>query len=509
MRTYTKSILFVILLNVCLFPQANDKYIRLKTGIHFDSKVSGGKYDLVELGAIIDRSDLDVAIITDHDNMKVSYGIAPFQNLLKYSIEENSIGTFGVKNYLNLIDQIDETFKDVIIMPGVEAVPFYYWQGSPMNENLRLENWHTHLLVFGMNSADDYQNLPSLANGIGYQSPSGHLFKYIATYFMYFSTCLLAIVLFLISLFSIIRRKTTLDIARIHRKSYRYRMSWIALILTVVFGIYLHSEFPFLPRLYDQYHDNQGAGPFQRLIDYVNEKNGLVFWAHPEVSHTEERTVNIPLVPQKIIIETESYPQLISQTTDYTGFAVFWEGFKVIGKPGGIWDLVLTEYCNGFRKKPVWGIGELDFEEANDLSLVTETNTFVFAKEKSQKGVIDAYRAGRMYATRGYAGNKIVLEDFSAYDMRTGKNAFIGETLPLSQPPVVLHIRMKALENLKSAQTVLLFRGNVCIQRFRLSNLIDEWFVDENPPKDQMFYYRIYLGETWQTLVTNPIFVKR
>ncbi len=114
-----------------------------------------------------------------------------------------------------------------------------------------------------------------------------------------------------------------------------------------------------------------------------------------------------------------------------------------------------------------------------------------------------------MYATRGYAGNKIVLEDFSAYDMRTGKNAFIGETLPLSQPPVVLHIRMKALENLKSAQTVLLFRGNVCIQRFRLSNLIDEWFVDENPPKDQMFYYRIYLGETWQTLVTNPIFVKR
>jgi len=167
MKTRFKIILIVLSLNVCLFPQANDKYIRLKTGIHFDSKVSGGEYDPAELGAIVDRSDLDVAIITDHDNMKVSYGIAPFQNLLKYSIEENSVRSFGVKNYLNLIDQIDNTYRDVIIMPGVEAVPFYYWQGSPMNENLRLENFRADFPSIGGRAENDlHVSLASPGEGV-------------------------------------------------------------------------------------------------------------------------------------------------------------------------------------------------------------------------------------------------------------------------------------------------------------------------------------------------------
>ncbi|RKY48748.1 MAG: hypothetical protein DRP91_05435, partial [Candidatus Neomarinimicrobiota bacterium] len=59
--------------------KGNETYYLLKAGIHFDSKVSGGKYTLEELARIISKEKLDVAIITDHDNMEVSYGIKPFE----------------------------------------------------------------------------------------------------------------------------------------------------------------------------------------------------------------------------------------------------------------------------------------------------------------------------------------------------------------------------------------------------------------------------------------------
>jgi len=286
MRYWIITLLTALLPFTGVHAQNSRNYHRLKTGIHFDSQVSGGKYTMGELAGIANSYGLDAAIITDHDNMKVSYGISPFQKFLKLSIQENSISRYGVENYLQEIDQINRIFPDIIFIPGVEAVPYYFWEGSPMYNNLTLRNWHTHLLVFGFNSVDAFKNLPSIPNGgLGYKKPSGDIMKYVTTNFMYFSMVALYIILFLITFFSIIKRsRRRHDIAHVaRRRRKKYRFSWKAFFLTLIFAYVLYTEFPFLPDQYDQYHKNQGAGPFQELINYVNQNNGLIYYAHPEV----------------------------------------------------------------------------------------------------------------------------------------------------------------------------------------------------------------------------------
>lgn len=507
-----KFILFIAIMLLCSLAggQTRPGYILLKTGIHFDSKVSGGSYTMSELGQIADSYGLDAAIITDHDNMKVSYGIQPFESFLKLSIEENSISKYGTRRYFDEVDQIDRLYKDIIFIAGVEAVPYYYWRGSPFYNNLMLKNWHTHLLVMGLNSVEAYEKLPSIPNGLGYKKPADDVIKYIADNFAHFSLILLYFIFFLIAFFSILRRsRRRRDIAHITKKRHRYRFSWKALLITLILGYALYQEFPFLPLKYTQYQSDAGVGPFQELIDYVEEKNGLVFWAHPEVSHEELRPVNIPLLSQTIKINTDAYYQYITEAQNYTGYAIFWEGIKVIGKPGGLWDVVLEEYINGYRKKPVWALGELDFEESNKLSQVTETNTFIFARERSRAGIYEALRTGRMYSTRQYWGNRVVLDDFAVYDMQTEQGAFLGETLLIDSYPVAIHVKLRALEKGSATKLVSIFKNEELLKSYRFSQALDEWFVDREDVESGA-YYRLFMGEPQNiTLVTNPVFVRK
>ena len=243
------------------------------------------------------------------------------------------------------------------------------------------------------------------------------------------------------------------------------------------------------------------------LIDHVYKNNGMVFWAHPEVKHEETIPVNIPTLEQNIGINTQAYPHLISETTNHSGFAVFWEGMNVLGKPGGLWDFVLEEYCNGLRSQPVYTIAELDFEESNNLKLLNESNTFIFAKDRSRKSIFNAIKTGRMYSTRNFTGETVFLEDFTAYDIRTEQSAFLGETLELTSKPVALHIKMINTSETKTI-TVMLYRNSTKIKEFILKDSLDTWFTDKNIP-DKNFYYKLYAGKKWVTLVTNPIFINQ
>lgn len=501
-------LLFALLLTLFyhfkLYATDASHYTRLKAGIHFDSQVSGGSYSLGQLATIIARSNLDVAIITDHDNMKVSYGLRPFEGLLKYTIKENSIAEYGVEKYLREIDQLNSYYKNVIFIAGVEAVPYYFWEGDPLYENLALRNWHRHLLVFGMPSVEDYKNLPSIPIGLGYEVPtSNNIIKYVARHLSHFFLILLILIFFVLSLFMIRRKRNPTE-----RRRSKYRFSFIALILAVIFGFILQSKFPFLPKKYTQYEGNQEPGPYQTLIDYVDQHGGMTFWAHPEVNHQETRKVNVPLLKQEISITTDAYPHLVTQTYNHNGFAIFCEGFQTVGKPGGLWDIGLKEYCHGVRRKPIWAIGELDFEESNNLDLINETNTFLFVREATRPGVLEALKAGRMYATRDFIGDELLLDDFSIYDMYTENSAFIGETLNISaRAPIAMHISMHTVNSHKT-HTVRLYRNERLLDQMNFSGSLDKWIVDDNVP-DGMCYYRIYVGRSFINLVTNPIFVKK
>jgi len=503
MRKYLA--IFILFITITLRASTGNDYKILKTGIHFDSKVSGGENSIPQLANIISRTDLDVAILTDHDNMKVTYGLKPFENLINYDIQKSSISTYGYDKYFQQIHNLNLIHDDVILIPGIEAVPYYYWSGSPFQGKMTLHNWHRHMLVFGMDKIEDFKNIPSLANGkMPPALPEGNILNYIMEHLFHFLLIFIYLAGFVISILTIFNKNINFK-----ENQEEVTISYKSLIFTLIFGTILFFEFPFLPKKYNQYEGDQGAGPYQEVINYVNKKDGLVYWAHPEAEYTDKREISLPFMDPQIKLSTTPYPELISKTYEHDGFAIFWEGMKSVGKPGGIWDMTLNQYCRGIRKSPFWGIGELDFEDSNNLEMINETNTFLFTKEKSSEAVLDAIKKGRMYSTRGYFGDKVELKDFTLQDVRTGKTAFLGETLNPQGDIIKAHIQIDVKQDIKP-QNIYLYKKDKLKKIIPLQNDLKEDFNLPVTPKSEITYYKIYVGSRdFKILVTNPIFIKK
>jgi hypothetical protein len=87
-----------------------------------------------------------------------------------------------------------------------------------------------------------------------------------------------------------------------------------------------------------------------------------------------------------VAYETSPYHHLLLETKDYDGFAIFWSGDREAGGIGGAWDTALGEYARGERERPVWVVGELDWEGENGKNLLGETLTLCFPEERSARG---------------------------------------------------------------------------------------------------------------------------
>ncbi|HIE29514.1 TPA: hypothetical protein EYP66_19770 [Candidatus Poribacteria bacterium] len=484
--------------------------------IHLDSKVSGGDYSIERLVRLAESYGQEVVIITDHDNSEATYGIWPLENIIKKTIEQNSIKKYGAKRYIFDVKEAQKAHPDIVAMHGAEAIPFYYWQGSFWDKNLRLINFHKHILVIGLDSADDYENLPSIANGFSRR------FSFTAI----LSLWPLAFVIFGGWLFF----KGSVQKVRFGEQVFLTHSLFNRILAVVIFligALFLVNNFPFAQQKFDQYHGDLGTGPYQELIDYVNSKGGLTFWAHPEV----EQKVNVSSRSLRGFgteIYTDSYQTDLLNTYNYTGFAVFEEGMKFIGKPGGIWDRVLDEYCIGAREKPAWAIGEVDFEGGGSPDeAIKHTQTFFLLKEKSEKGVLEALRSGKMYAARAI-DNALFLAEFSVSNP-AGNVALMGDELDCpGRPKVRISISNSLLQRRPkpisteafsqnpyldnpetgSIQIELIRKGEV-IRTFHVDNPADIEYIDNYYRLGEKTYYRLIIRDRGLAkIVSNPIFVK-
>lgn len=512
--------------------QAQDAYIRLNAAIHCDTEISGGRYSPEELAVFLKQQKLDAAFITDHDHVSAEYGLAPFRNVVKYRCQRPSIHTFGAENYIQKIAAINKQYPNLTVFPGIEAVPFYHWEGSLFRQNLQLINWHRHLLVLGLNSAKDIEGLPSPVN----KQYGGFSASKIFTG----GFALLGLLLFASSYVNMIRsqKKQHEKIPELHLVKnrtekmlitktgriveqkqnmlpYSYRISnysgdktqgnWskkILLIVGFIFCILVFiNSYPFRVQQFSHYSNTYGAGPYQALIDYVNAKNGLVFWAHPEA-------VNASYV-WNIDMNTPAYPELLLETHNYTGFAIFWEGMKKVGCPGGIWDMVLNQYCAGQRNKPVWAISELDFEDQSDPKLLRETLTSVWALNHNETEILDALRQGRMYASRNFAGDFIFVDEYNVRNEKNTDQAISGEELLCETMPI-LTIDLSITES--GYYQLQLIRNGEIIRNFDRDKK-GAWrieFTDDQIPSERKSYYRFILSRNnWPVIASNPIFVKK
>lgn len=467
---------FILWTGSSLLPLAlagEDALHRIETIIHLHSQYSfRGTLTPEEIVRNAKEKGIDALIFTDDALVKITYGLFPFRRLLRLSVEEVSVFKKGLRRYLREIEALKKKYPDLLVIAGLEVTPFYYWEKSPLTSHGIVRDWNKHLLVIGLDEKE-LASLPLTGRGFPTAKPfhGGDLLR------------LWGVVVLGFGLFCL--RKGAVPIG------------WILIFVGTLSSI---ENFPFRDPV-TIYHPDGKHLVYQRLIDDVQKKGGLVFWAHPEGKM-------MPHTFGPVTFVTDPYPEALLETKNYTGFAVFFEGFKTIGTPGGIWDQLLMAYCRGERPSPVWAIGELDYsEEGRSATWIDTVKTIVLSKGKDARALYEALRRGRMVALRRPREGEIHFGHFWVEDTHTRRFAILGETLKSEGFPQI-NFAFSYRGTVPPVQIRLLRDGEI-IEEWRDSLPIGKAYVDsgfEGP----LSYYRIEIQSGGgDLLVTNPIFVSK
>src|SRR4051812_25291012 len=238
-------------------------FIPLTAAMHVHSRFSNGEYEILELASAAHERKLDVLGLSDSYLTRVRYGIWPLRHLLSKTISRPSVIDRGVAAYFDNARAAQSRFPDVVVLPGLEVTPYYYWQGRWL-QNLELHDFDRHLLVFGMNDENAIRNLPLIENA-SWSNTDRNWMRAAGPIGM----CLGGILLILIA------RVTR---ARLHRI-----LGALVLTLGLVWGVdaYPFSELP------DPYSGKHSDEPYQRLIRYVNDHGAMAFWSYPEAKYPD------------------------------------------------------------------------------------------------------------------------------------------------------------------------------------------------------------------------------
>jgi hypothetical protein len=391
-------------------------FFQMHLAMQVSSTVSDGRYSVRQIVDIARKCGVRIVVLGERDLMKWEYGLWPLRGLVKTTVEDQSLFRYGVQRYLKEIAQLQAENPDMVIIPGVESAPYYYWSGSPFNGTLAINDWHRHLMAFGFKGADDFEHLPVVGN----------------------------------------------------------------------------------PRsnAYDQYRGDLGPLPYQQYADYAVERGAVTFWTHPEAQNID-RTKWCSIV-------TRDYCSLLSRVDSYTGFFVFYEGYKQIGLPGGLWDEILQDYCAGRRKKPVWVAAGLASDKEDDFgNNLKELRTVALLDAMTRDAVIKALAAGRMYASFGARAPEFALDEFSLKD--DNSTAAMGEELHRVSAPTVTIRGSFPPGPAVAFQIVLIRDGKMVNIAEETGSSFSVAYRDEAAPACKG-YYRVEINAPGVQVITNPIF---
>ncbi|MDD5634838.1 MAG: hypothetical protein PHW46_06145, partial [Candidatus Omnitrophica bacterium] len=351
MMIITRKVFFISVISLAFVLLEGGKaycekaYKEVRAIVHVNSDITSGGYSPEELIAKAKDKRIDAVFLTEDYHPKWEYGIFPFQHIIKRTIQRPGLLQYGIGRYDKLCGRLSNKFQGIPVIMAAEVAPFYYWTGRPFREDFTLNDWDIQFIVVGM-APESYKKIPTIPNGgFNYFGPKS--------------------ILLLWPILVILLGALTLKI-KTSRFCFPDIVSWMIVAVGILF---LVQNYPFKVAKYDQYHGDVGIGPYQKVIDYVNSKGGMIFWSNPE-AHISKRI-------GPVIYASKNASEYMRTAKEYTGFACFYEGYRTIGKPGGIWDEVLIEYCKGKREKPVWAIGEIAFhkEESKVRKEIDEVQT--------------------------------------------------------------------------------------------------------------------------------------
>lgn len=491
-RTYRLSLLYLLAFFVAS-PSAHG-FVQIPGAVHLHTNISSGNDSLDELVERARRSGIEAIVLTDNYLLKFEYGLFPLRNLVRKRVEMPSVLKAGPERYLALIKETQRRYPEMILIPGVEVIPHYYWTGSLYQGNLTMHNGQKNLLVVGFERPQEYLGLPVIGN------------DHAASPLRWTTAAYLLPGLLLPPGIWLLRRKykRTLRVGMFlltEKRSFR----WQGLLLILVGLVWLANNYPFIQRRLTPYQRDVGMQPYQDLIAYVKSRGGLTFWSLPEAR--DHHVIDYGRLGS-ITVKTEPYSEELVNTDDYTGFGAMVADNSTMTDPGDRWDRILAAYLAGVRPAPVWAIGEIAYHgEGEGGTRLPSIETVFLVTEKTKEGVLWAMRKGRMYARHRTAEYGLILNDFSLLDEGSGKKAFSGDLLEVEGAgPIAITIEVTTTDGRSRPLRGVLIRSGEVLQIFRGKTPFQVSYRDQLPGEGA--YYRLDIREGPDRILSNPIFVQ-
>jgi len=447
--------------------------------IHLHSTFSDGAASPAVMARAARAAGVDAIVLTDHLLQRVRYAPWPLGNVMGVAVSRPSVLSHGVARYLTALARAEGEAPGTLVLPGVETSPYSRFGGSPLAGSLELQGWHRHLLVLGIDDSAGLALLPAAGNRAAWIYGPWSLLYLLPAAALAWSARRLA--------------RPGYEEARLGAFRLRQRRRHLGAILIGIAALAaLVAGFPFRIERYSPVGPDPGAAPFQAMIDAVRARGGITVWAHPEAR--AEDTL------QGVHLFTAPYPALVRET-DADGFAALPEGVKELLPPGGIWDQALSDFVAGRRAHPPRAIAELDEHHAPPAVDFGILQTVFQVRQSTHAGILEALRAGRLYARWTPSGAPpLRLLSFSL--AARGRSAGAGGALPLPSGP--LSVRF-AVGGGGGAVTARLVRGGAVIWTRRVVPPFSAEVEDD--PGGATFYRLDLEGAYPYRLIANPIFV--
>ena len=406
-----RPIALALLLVLSLAPRVAIALEPLPAVFHVHTRLSTGSLTLVELVGQAERDGLGAVFLAENYLLRIEYGLPPFRALTRVVREEPSVLDHR-EAYAREVAEARRRFPNMVIVPGVEVIPHYRWSGNPLTLQMMLHDTQKNLLVFGIDPLD-LHTLPVTGNphvrALGVQSLLDAL------------PVLLVVPGALILARPRVRR-VRIGSAVIVVRRRRWLLGGVLAVLGVVA---LVRGWPFTVDRYPPWKDF-GVEPHQALIDEVEQRGGAAVWSFPEGPDAGEKKFG----PVQVRWRTDAYPDDLLRTSGYTAFGAVYEQPLRFARPGEGWDRMLAQHVAGERRRPTWGIAEAGFHSARAGKRLRPVQTVFFVEQRSEAGVLDALKRGRMYALRNSGDAELVLPDFAV--IGSGAAAGMGDTLKAS-----------------------------------------------------------------------------
>jgi hypothetical protein len=461
---------------------------RLPAVLHVHSDLSTGDFPLEQLCAMAEKQGIGALLLTENYLLRVEYGLPPFRALTRVVREERSVLGAGADAYLARVSRARASNPRVLIVPGVEVLPHYFWSGSPLTLDMTVHSTQKNLLIFGIQDAATLRSLPVTASptagGYGWASVLDALPG----------------VLIVPGVHILARKRRSLRrVGRVVVVVTRRR--WLTGGLLCGVGVLaLARGWPFTLDPYPPYSD-LGLTPHQELIDYVDRAGGVTVWSFPEARDEGEQWIG----PVRVAWRTAPYPDDLLRTARYTAFGAVYEDTTRVEQPGGSWDRLLGQFASGDRSRPAWGVGESGFHGLSAGKDLGTVRTVFLVEDRSEGAVLRALKSGRMYAVQREREAELVLAEFSA---RAGAaTAVTGETLRVgAATPIEVSIAVEATGHPSRDVRVTLVRNGAVVGAWTGPTPIRT--VHRETFDGAAAFYRLEVRGPGR-LLSNPIFVRR